>query len=827
MLRVQHANILNLFGWTTDPNCVYIVMEFMPFSLRKILETTLPEYDYDPLMKSKRSNSSQLLPQDDDDGDSRNSTPQSPQSSVTPGLVGQRTKKLLGTGLKKGSKEDLTSEIERYNKFLQRQPILSNEMKLQIAIDIAEGMNHLHSRPKPIIHRDLKSHNVLLDKNLVSKISDFGFASMRNRNSGVSGMKGTSGWMAPEMFSSAASSGEKADVYSFGMVIYELVTHLIPFHDVPNPFTVASQVIMGARPSLLKPEELAKSSPIISCFIHLIQSCCEQEPDARPTFSQILHELRGIPLDNSLEYTVDLYGKGDHDTIQGAINALPLDITKIKPKRPVPTLQNSLTKTYSASSLIRPRSSSDSQELSKSLTHRDSTPNYLDTVIDSKSKSFLQKANSFKSNNSPSSEYDDVNNVDSDSEDDHHHSSRGVMLGTNNPISDHERLVDFSEVEKNRLLMQKFDLPYVTRPTDGRKIIKPTRPLTTPIIKINPGIYREKITIDRGVILQGVSEGKSHVILYKPKDADDVIIFDNVRYAKMRNIIVYNPEHKPQGKTVVSAKPPCFVKLQGSKCDSAIENCTFKGVTLVVCDGADPTITGNTIRDSTLKGIHIHSGAHGTFAENDIFGSLEANILIEDGANPVIENNQIHNGLSEGIKITEGGLGNIVNNKIFSNHGSNVYIGAHADPLIMLNKLFTSENRGIEAAAFAKGKCRKNRLCGNKVEPQIYTVGLSKTILKDNQILALPNASPQSSPVVQTNAKPKTTAPQQSQTLNVPKIGMPKIVNPSTTTNSTKNLTIPPSTTSKNSSANTGRTSPLVVKSSQPLSVKSSVTTNK
>ncbi|KAG2378416.1 hypothetical protein C9374_008559 [Naegleria lovaniensis] len=165
-------------------------------------------------------------------------------------------------------------------------------MRLQIAIDIAEGMHHLHSRPKPIIHRDLKSHNVLLDKNLTSKISDFGFSTMRNRNSGVSGMK------------------------VFGMVMYELVTHLIPFHDVSNPFAVASHVISGMRPKIDKQDELAKSSPILECFIKLVSICCLQDPDERPTFADILNELRSIPLNNSLKLTVDVNGSEDYDSIQ-------------------------------------------------------------------------------------------------------------------------------------------------------------------------------------------------------------------------------------------------------------------------------------------------------------------------------------------------------------------------------------------------------------------------------------------------------------------------------------------------------------------------------
>ena len=148
-------------------------------------------------MKSKKQNSSQLSPTNESSQNGKLKPPSNQQNNRQ--VITPTTKKLLGTGLTivESPMDDEDEQADKYKKFLQSQPILSNEMKLQIAIDIAEGMHHLHSRPKPIIHRDLKSHNVLLDKNLISKISDFGLSSVRNRNSGVSGMKGTSGWMAP------------------------------------------------------------------------------------------------------------------------------------------------------------------------------------------------------------------------------------------------------------------------------------------------------------------------------------------------------------------------------------------------------------------------------------------------------------------------------------------------------------------------------------------------------------------------------------------------------------------------------------------------------
>ena len=74
---------------------------------------------------------------------------------------------------------------------------LSIEQKLQFAIDIAKGMVYLHSFPIPVLHRDLKTLNVLLDENLVPKIADFGWTRLLDKN--MTGKIGTFQWMAPEV----------------------------------------------------------------------------------------------------------------------------------------------------------------------------------------------------------------------------------------------------------------------------------------------------------------------------------------------------------------------------------------------------------------------------------------------------------------------------------------------------------------------------------------------------------------------------------------------------------------------------------------------------
>ena len=85
-----------------------------------------------------------------------------------------------------------------------------------MALEIAKGVNYLHSFNPPILHRDLKSLNILLNKNLEVKIADFGWARLRNVH--MTRLRGTFQWMAPEVILKDNYT-EKADVYSFGIIL--------------------------------------------------------------------------------------------------------------------------------------------------------------------------------------------------------------------------------------------------------------------------------------------------------------------------------------------------------------------------------------------------------------------------------------------------------------------------------------------------------------------------------------------------------------------------------------------------------------------------------
>lgn len=113
-------------------------------------------------------------------------------------------------------------------------------LRLRIALDVAQGMNYLHQSSPPILHRDLRSPNIflmtLVDEQadqVVAKVADFGLAQKLTSSNGITDRLETWQWMAPEAFGlhATASYNERADVYSFGIVLWELSSRKHPFDE--------------------------------------------------------------------------------------------------------------------------------------------------------------------------------------------------------------------------------------------------------------------------------------------------------------------------------------------------------------------------------------------------------------------------------------------------------------------------------------------------------------------------------------------------------------------------------------------------------------------
>ena len=164
--------------------------------------------------------------------------------------------------------------------------ILNPTRKLIIIYGIASGMSYLHHYN--IIHRDLKPENILLDDFLFPKIADFGLSKMNHLHQetmsmqSIAEIKGTPRYIAPEIWSKYEYT-KACDVYSFALILYELMTNDKPFENL-NIFTLSLNVSKGIRPQFKK--------NIPESYKNLIERCWAQEQDKRPSFDNILNELK-------------------------------------------------------------------------------------------------------------------------------------------------------------------------------------------------------------------------------------------------------------------------------------------------------------------------------------------------------------------------------------------------------------------------------------------------------------------------------------------------------------------------------------------------------
>ncbi|XP_065850121.1 probable receptor-like protein kinase At1g80640 [Euphorbia lathyris] len=180
---------------------------------------------------------------------------------------------------------------------------LTWHMRLKIALDIAKGLEYLHEFCKPpVIHRDLKSSNILLDSNFNAKLSDFGLAvadCSYNRNKLK--LSGTVGYVAPEYMLDGELT-EKSDVYAFGVVLLELLLGRKPVEKLSAAH--CQSIVTWAMPQLTNRTSLPNIvDPVIKDAVndkYLFQVaavavlCVQPEPSYRPLITDVVHSL--IPL---------------------------------------------------------------------------------------------------------------------------------------------------------------------------------------------------------------------------------------------------------------------------------------------------------------------------------------------------------------------------------------------------------------------------------------------------------------------------------------------------------------------------------------------------
>ncbi|KAL7722480.1 Tyrosine protein kinase transforming protein SEA [Entamoeba marina] len=163
--------------------------------------------------------------------------------------------------------------------------IISWVNKLRMLKDAASGMFYLHHCRPPVIHRDLKSFNLLVDDDWCVKVSDFGLSiPLQGESINSTNLCGTMAWIAPECFQNKPF-GIKIDVYSYGVVMWEFLTREEPFADMA-PFVIMTQVSEKHMRPPIPPD--SDSDPE---YIQLMKQCWDDNPDNRPTFDEVINRL--------------------------------------------------------------------------------------------------------------------------------------------------------------------------------------------------------------------------------------------------------------------------------------------------------------------------------------------------------------------------------------------------------------------------------------------------------------------------------------------------------------------------------------------------------
>ncbi|KAJ1385891.1 Serine-threonine/tyrosine-protein kinase, catalytic domain [Sesbania bispinosa] len=166
---------------------------------------------------------------------------------------------------------------------------LDMRKRLLIAMDVAFGMEYLHG--KNIVHFDLKSDNLLVNLRdpyrPICKVGDLGLSKVKCQTLISGGVRGTLPWMAPELLNGSSSLvSEKVDVFSFGIVMWELLTGEEPYADLHYGAIIGGIVSNTLRPGV--PD---------SCDLEwklLMEKCWSSEPSERPSFTEIANELRSM-----------------------------------------------------------------------------------------------------------------------------------------------------------------------------------------------------------------------------------------------------------------------------------------------------------------------------------------------------------------------------------------------------------------------------------------------------------------------------------------------------------------------------------------------------
>ncbi|XP_020590723.1 calcium/calmodulin-regulated receptor-like kinase 2 [Phalaenopsis equestris] len=176
--------------------------------------------------------------------------------------------------------------------------ILNWDERLQIALDVSHGIEYLHDGASPsVVHRDLKSANILLDRMMRAKVADFGLSKEEMFDGRKSGLKGTYGYMDPSYMSTSKFT-KQSDIYSFGIILFELITAINPQQGLMEYINLA---VIGGGDGRDEWDEIVDKKLIgnsnieeIRLLANIGHRCLHKNPSKRPAISDITQAISRI-----------------------------------------------------------------------------------------------------------------------------------------------------------------------------------------------------------------------------------------------------------------------------------------------------------------------------------------------------------------------------------------------------------------------------------------------------------------------------------------------------------------------------------------------------
>lgn len=207
--------------------------------------------------------------------------------------------------------------------------VLSWEERLQISLDISHGIEYLHEGAvPPVIHRDLKSANILLDHSLRAKVADFGLSKEEVFDGRNSGLKGTYGYMDPAYLSTYKFT-TKSDIYSFGIIIFELITAIHPQQNMMEYVDLAGMSPDGV-------DEILDNQLAGACNIEEVRElakighkCLQKSPRKRPSIGEVTQAILKIKQRRLAKEDTMSLADGELSRVMSRIEDQQIELSKL------------------------------------------------------------------------------------------------------------------------------------------------------------------------------------------------------------------------------------------------------------------------------------------------------------------------------------------------------------------------------------------------------------------------------------------------------------------------------------------------------------------